>query len=295
MSDALRILHGEFGRAMLVRVSRSIAEHAHRTCQLLLKVDGPDVEIRVGGKRFLLPNEDVAMFNAWERHSLVPIACDAPVTLLGLHVESAWLKAFDTRLGCSMHPSFFHVPTGPIPKEARDSVRKLVDLVAFEAYPSKHEVEMLILNIMLAVTSDYSDIKSLSSVETVGGIKCDARIRKALALMRETLGKEVVLEDIARDVGMSRPHFFNLFRRDTGLTPMAYFSMVRMETAFKQIAETRNSLLDISLQLGFESPGNFTRFFNLQNGISPSQYRRCVSVLGKTGQAANAQELRVVA
>ncbi|WP_201494567.1 helix-turn-helix domain-containing protein, partial [Rubrivivax sp. A210] len=38
-------------------------------------------------------------------------------------------------------------------------------------------------------------------------------------------------------------------------------------------------LVDISNRLGFESPGNFTRFFKLQQGFSPSQYRRNVTVL----------------
>lgn len=281
MSEALRILHGEFGRAMLVRSSRALAEHAHRTCQLLFKVDGPDIEVIVGGKHCLLGAEHVAMFNAWERHSIGQVAAEKPVTMLGLHIEPSWLQAADSRLACSNHPRFFLAPCGPIPSEVRDSVRQFVDLIVFEPEPGAHEVEALVLKIILALTASYTDIKNLSSFERVGGIKCDARIRRALAMMRDTVGKEIVLDDMARSAGMSRPHFFHLFKRDTGLTPMAYFSMLRMDTAFRQIAETRNSLLDISLQLGFESPGNFTRFFNLQNGISPSQYRRSVTFLAE--------------
>jgi AraC-like DNA-binding protein len=52
-----------------------------------------------------------------------------------------------------------------------------------------------------------------------------------------------------------------------------------MESAIRQIAETDDMLADISNRLGFESPGNFTRFFKLQQGFSPSQYRRNVTVL----------------
>lgn len=282
MSDALRILHGKFGRAMLVRANRSLAEHAHRTCQLLFKVDGPDIEVTIGEKRCILGNEDVVMFNAWERHGIGHITDNAPVTLLGLHIESSWLKTFDSQLVCSTHPRFFRSSRGPIPNEARNAVRQFVELVVFEPEPDANEVDSLVLKIIMAVTGAYSDTKSLSSIETVGGIQCDARIRKVLTMMRDTIGNEVVLEDMARIAGMSRPHFFHLFKRDTGLTPMAYFSMIRMDTAYKQIAETRNSLLDISLQLGFDSPGNFTRFFHLQNAISPSQYRRSVTFLEKT-------------
>lgn len=279
MADAIRIVHGNFGRAVLVRTSQSMAQHAHRTCQLLFNVDGQDVNVMVGSGSCRLTSESVVLLNAWEPHSLHLVPDSPLVTLLGLHLEPGWLRAHDASLALSMHPKFFKTPCGTVPSGVSESVRNLADLIALENKPDSMEVEQRILEIVIAVTGRYSDTADLSGYEVAGGMKCDSRIRGVLATLRESVGKKIAFDELATATGMSRPHFFLLFKRETRLTPMAYVNMIRMDAAFKQIAETRCSLLDIALDLGFDSPGNFTRFFNKQNGISPSQYRRSLTFL----------------
>lgn len=285
MSKVSRILHGDFGRVMLVQLDRSVTVHAHRTCQLMFRIDGGDVDITVRDRRHSLGVQEVAMMNAWEPHSYECIEGQPPVTVLALYIEPAWLKKSDRRFGYSMHPKFFSVPFGSIPNVAQDLVDGLVDLVAYESSPAPHRLETLILNIVLALTAEYSTWTGLSNFETVGGAACDARIRRVLTMMRDSVGEPVVVEDLARFARMSRPHFFHLFKQETRLTPMLYSSMLRMDMAIKKIAETTDPLLDISMSLGFESPGNFTRFFSMQQGISPSNYRRSVTLLPQVAPA----------
>lgn len=279
MSKALRILHGEFGRAMLITLDSSITSHAHRTCQLLFRIDGPDFAVSVRDERNTLGEDGVIMLNAWEPHSYDVSADAPPVTVLVLHIEPAWLKRQDRRFSGSMHPKFFSTPRGVVPTSARPLVEELVDLIAYEAEPETTQVEQLAVELAMALTVKYSDSTRLSSFETLGGIACDARIRKVLSVMRDSVGEPIVVEDLAKLARMSRPHFFHLFKQETQLTPMAYSNMVRMETAIQQISETSDSLLEISQRLGFESPGNFTRFFRMHQGVSPSQYRRSVTLL----------------
>lgn len=279
MSKALRILQGEFGRAMLITLDRSVTAHAHRTCQLLFRIDGPEIEVSVRDERNRLGEDGVIMLNAWEPHSYEVSADESPVTVLVLHIEPAWLKRQDRRFSCSMHPRFFSTPCGVVPPAARSLVEELVDLIAYEAAPDTTQVEQLTVELATALTGKYSDLKRLSSFETLGGIACDARIRKVLSIMRDSAGEPIVVEELAKLARMSRPHFFHLFKQETQLTPMAYSNMVRMESAIQQISETSDSLLEISQRLGFESPGNFTRFFKMHQGVSPSQYRRSVTVL----------------
>lgn len=47
MSDALRILHGEFGRVALVLVDKPMAVHAHRVCHIIFKVGGGAIEFGI--------------------------------------------------------------------------------------------------------------------------------------------------------------------------------------------------------------------------------------------------------
>lgn len=282
MSKALRILHGEFGRAMLITLDRSITVHAHRTCQLLLRIDGPEVTVTVRDEQHRLGEDGVIMLNAWEPHSYEVSADESPVTALVLHIEPAWLRRQDRRFAGSMHPRFFSIPNGVVPTSACAFVEELVDLIAYEAAPETMQVEQLVVELVTALIAKYSDSKRLSSVEMFGGIACDARIRKVLSVMRDSVGEPIVVEELAKLARMSRPHFFHLFKQETQLTPMAYSNMIRMETAIQQISETSDSLLEISQRLGFESPGNFTRFFRMHQGVSPSQYRRSVTVLPPT-------------
>lgn len=279
MSKALRILHGEFGRAMLTRLDRSVTVHAHRTCQLLFRIDGPEIEVSVRGQRYRLGGDEVVMLNAWEPYSYEVLSEQDPSTIMAIYIDPTWLKRQDRRLSNSMHTKFFTVPCGEAPPSTLMVVNELVNLIAYEADPSTLDVEALILETVFGLTSKFSNLKSLSSFDMVGGVACDARIRKILSIMRDSVGEPIVIEDLAKTARMSRPHFFHLFKQETQITPMIYSSMIRMERAVQKISETTDSMFDISQLLGFESPGNFTRFFNMHQGISPSQYRRSVTIL----------------
>lgn len=285
MSKELRILHGDFGRALLVQLDKSVTVHAHRTCQLLFRVDEGEVEVSVQNGRHRMDKQEVVMLNAWEPHSYERAKDQTPATVLALYIEPAWLKRNDQRFACSMHPRFFSVPFGVVPSAAQGLVDKLVDTITYEPTPTPLDVETLILDIVLALTAKYSDAAGLSSFQTVGGASCDVRIRKVLSIMRDSVGEPIVVEDLARLARMSRPHFFHLFKQETQLTPIGFSSMLRMEMAIKKITETTESLHDISMCLGFESPGNFTRFFNMHQGISPSEYRRSATLLSQPEQA----------
>lgn len=281
MSKAMRILHGEFGRAMLVQLDRHVTEHAHRTCQLLFRVDGGEIDVNVQKQRHRLGDQDVVMLNAWQDHAYECVEEQSPATVLSIYVEPAWLKKCGREFSCCMHPRFFSVPCGNMGDAARGLVDQIVELITYNPSPTSQEVESLVREIVLSIASKYSDWQRLSSFETVGGAACDARIRKILSIMCDSVGQPMLMEDLARQARMSRPHFFHLFRKDTHLTPMVCSNMLRMEAAVQQVSETSDSLLDISLRLGFESPGNFTRFFNMQQGVPPSQYRRTVMLLDR--------------
>ena len=274
MSKALRIMHGSFGRAILVSLDHTVTVHAHRTCQIMFRIDGGDLDVVVRDQRHRLGENDVVVLNAWEPHSYEITDEQSPVTALSLYLDPAWLKRMDKRFANCMHPRFFSVRCASTPDVARELVADIVELIAYEPEPESEWVEELVLKLALALAVPFSNHHGLSPFETVGGVACDARIRKVLSMMRETVGEPIVMENLARQAGMSRPHFFHLFKQETQLTPMVYSSMLRMEAAVSQIVETSDSLLDISLRLGFESPGNFTRFFNMNQGFPPSHYRR---------------------
>jgi transcriptional regulator GlxA family with amidase domain len=98
--------------------------------------------------------------------------------------------------------------------------------------------------------------------------------------MRDNFGEEIFLDNIARDSGLSRPHFYKLFRQNVGLTPNMYLNMLRMENAIDLLTTTTESITSIGLDMGFSSQASFTRFFTSNVGIAPTDYRRATVVCG---------------
>ena len=87
------------------------------------------------------------------------------------------------------------------------------------------------------------------------------------------------LDAIARESGLSRPHFYKLFRSQTGITPHIYVNTLLMEKALDSLVTTETSIADIGFDLGFSSQSSFTHFFAGNVGMAPTDYRRAAKVL----------------
>ena len=82
------------------------------------------------------------------------------------------------------------------------------------------------------------------------------------------------MEEVARAVGLSRPHFFKLFKKQLGITPNVYLNTLRSERAIDDLVNTEKTVTNIASDLGYSSQASFTRFFSSNVGIAPSEYRR---------------------
>jgi len=100
------------------------------------------------------------------------------------------------------------------------------------------------------------------------------RLRKVRDLMITHLEDEFSLIRLAREADMSEFHFSRAFKRTTGFTPSQYFIQLRMERARRLLRETKRSVIEIGLDVGYTSPSHFTRIFRREVGISPTEYRR---------------------
>jgi AraC-like DNA-binding protein len=58
-------------------------------------------------------------------------------------------------------------------------------------------------------------------------------------LLQSRVGDAPDLDSVAREVGLSRPHFYKLFRAQVGLTPNLYLNALRMERAIDLLAESQ--------------------------------------------------------
>lgn len=99
-------------------------------------------------------------------------------------------------------------------------------------------------------------------------------VNRAIAAMRENLGEQITVDDMARAAMFSKFHFTRIFQRATGVSPGRFLSALRLQQAKHLLVSTTLNVADISLRVGYNSVGTFSSRFTKSIGMSPTTYRR---------------------
>ncbi|WP_224369178.1 AraC family transcriptional regulator [Hyalangium versicolor] len=100
-------------------------------------------------------------------------------------------------------------------------------------------------------------------------------IASALALMHSQPGKDWTVESLARQVGMSRSAFSELFVQLVGEGPLTYLTRWRMHRAAAWLrSEPSLSVIEVAQRVGYDSEAAFNRAFKRALGTPPGAYRR---------------------
>ena len=99
-------------------------------------------------------------------------------------------------------------------------------------------------------------------------------VLRAVTTMRENLGEQLTVDDIARSAMFSKFHFTRIFQRTTGVSPGRFLSALRLQRAKELLLTTSLNVADISLIVGYNSVGTFSSRFTRSVGMPPTTYRR---------------------
>lgn len=88
------------------------------------------------------------------------------------------------------------------------------------------------------------------------------------------LDEPVVLQQLAKAAGYSPWHATRLFRELVGISPLKYLRARRLSRAALVLRDTGGRVLDVALEVAFDSHEGFTRAFTGRFGITPEQYRK---------------------
>jgi len=86
--------------------------------------------------------------------------------------------------------------------------------------------------------------------------------------------REIELEDIARQAGVSPFHFLRLFSAALGVTPHQYLVRSRLRRAARHLADDDKAVTEIAYDVGFNDLSNFVRTFHRAAGVSPTKFRQ---------------------
>jgi AraC-like DNA-binding protein len=102
----------------------------------------------------------------------------------------------------------------------------------------------------------------------------DPFVGKALSLMHAKPARNWTIEDLAKDVGLSRSVLAERFADLVGMPPMHYLAKWRMQVAAGLLSGGRANMAAVAAEIGYGSEAAFSRAFKKVVGVPPSAWRR---------------------
>jgi len=125
----------------------------------------------------------------------------------------------------------------------------------------------LIIQILGIIVGIQRNINSSNS-------RVDTVIQKACLIIRESLDKNLNIEQMAKGLNVSYSLFRSSFKKYTGLSPNQYHLSLRIQHAIYLLNNTDLSIKEISFNLGFCSIFYFSKVFKEKTGQNPSCLRQ---------------------
>jgi len=102
----------------------------------------------------------------------------------------------------------------------------------------------------------------------------DPQVGKALALLHAEPGRAWTVDDLGREVALSRSALAERFTALVGEPPMQYLTRWRLALAAQMLRAGRDPVIRIAERTGYESEAAFSRAFKREFGMPPASWRK---------------------
>ena len=165
----------------------------------------------------------------------------------------------------------------PLTSVQEDPVMLHLGLALLPAIQNPDEVSTLYADHM------YGAIRLHLALNYGGLVLPEERSRGGLAPWQERLVRELLLDDLQCDTGMSElaeacqvseRHFRRAFRQTHGAPPHRWLLQQKVERAKHLLERTGNPISDVAQECGFADQSHLSRVFKARVGTSPAAWRR---------------------
>lgn len=156
-------------------------------------------------------------------------------------------------------------------------IRSTLEFAASEVASRRSGSEAVLAKMseLLFVEAVRGYVETLSDEQTgwLAGLK-DPFVSRALSLLHGRVAYAWTVDDLGREVGMSRSALADRFTKLIGEPPMRYLARWRIQVAAQELRNSDAPLARIAEQVGYESESAFNRAFKQGFGVPPATWRK---------------------
>lgn len=103
-------------------------------------------------------------------------------------------------------------------------------------------------------------------------------VQKAISIVEQNIGNsEFLVEDLCKEMGMSRVYFYKKTLALTDKTPSEFIRFIRLKRAADLLEKSQMFVNEVAFQVGFNDPKYFRKYFKEEFGVTPNEYKKNVS------------------
>lgn len=151
-------------------------------------------------------------------------------------------------------------------------MKKMVDMNGLQRLSS-----LLSIFDILSRTNEYELLASPGFVQNIH-FKGSDRFSKVSEYIMRNFDQDIALPEVASMANMAVTTFCNFFKEHYRVTFVEYVNTVRIGHACKLLSENNQNIVEVAFQCGFNNLANFNRQFKKFKKMTPTEYRRTLSV-----------------
>ncbi|MCY1483627.1 HTH-type transcriptional regulator CdhR [compost metagenome] len=101
----------------------------------------------------------------------------------------------------------------------------------------------------------------------------DDLVKQAQDVIKKNFREANTIEEIITDVPASRRNLVRRFKQVTGITPIEYLQKTRIEAAKQMLEHSRQSVMEVMFESGYNDLKSFRSLFKKNVGMTPTAYR----------------------
>lgn len=101
----------------------------------------------------------------------------------------------------------------------------------------------------------------------------EEKIKNILNYIHTHYFENISIEDLSQISSFSEYHFMKFFKKHIGMTSIEYINNYRLEKASALLSSTDKSIMEISLDVGFNSVSYFNKLFKNKYKLTPKEFR----------------------
>ena len=101
----------------------------------------------------------------------------------------------------------------------------------------------------------------------------EQKIKNILNYIHNHYSENISIEDLSKVSSFSEYHFMKFFKKHIGMTSVEYINNYRLERSAYLLSSTDKSIMEISMDVGFNSVSYFNKLFKIKYKLTPKEFR----------------------